>query len=97
MLTLAGTMAFRLQLTTEAVRVLSACDAAVRERVLNELGAIFAGPLLGLSAQAPAEEASGTCCLPSGFRVHYALDRKHGLLHLLELRAPEGEALPLNS
>jgi hypothetical protein len=64
--------------------------------VLHELGDIFAGPLLGLGAQAPAEEASGLCCLPSGFRVHYALDRQHGLLHLLELRAPQGEDLPVN-
>jgi hypothetical protein len=86
-------MAFRLQLTPEAVRVLSACDAAVRERVLHELSHIFAGPLLGLEAQAPGE-ASGACRLPSGFRVHYALDRQHGLLHLLQLRQPEAEDLP---
>jgi hypothetical protein len=95
MLTMTGTMAFRLQLTPEAVRVLSACDAAVRERVLHELGHIFAGPLLGLEFQAPGEEASGVCALPSGFLVHYALDRKHGLLHLLTLRGPEGEDRPV--
>jgi len=86
-------MAFRLQLTPEAVRVLSACSASVRERVLHELGGIFAGPLLGLESQIPGETASGACQLPSGFRVYYALDRVHGLLHLLELRAPEGEDL----
>ncbi len=89
-----ATMALRLQLTSEAVRVLSACDAAVRERVLHELGDIFAGPLLGLGAQAPREEALGACSLPSGFRVRYALDRQHGLLHLLELWGPEGEDRP---
>jgi hypothetical protein len=95
MFTLTAIMAFRLQLTPEAVRVLSACDAAVRERVLHELGDIFAGPLLGLDTQASREEALGTCCLPSGFQVRYALDRQHGLLHLLELWRPEGEDLPL--
>lgn len=77
--------------------MLSSCDAAVRERVLHELGGIFAGPLLGLDSQVPGETASGACFLPSGFRVHYALDRVHGLLHLLELRAPEGEELPVSS
>ena len=90
-------MAFRLQLTPEAVRVLSSCDAAVRERVLHELGGIFAGPLLGLDSQIPGEATSGACFLPSGFQVRYALDRVHGLLHLLELRAPEGAGLPVSS
>jgi hypothetical protein len=93
--TIIGTMAFRLQLTPEAVSVLSACEAAVRERVLHELGAIFAGPLLGTGSQAPGEEASGACSLPSGFRVRYALDRQHGLLHLLELRGPESQDMPV--
>ncbi len=90
-------MAFRLQLTPEAVRVLSTCEARVRERVLHELGGIFASSLLSLDSQVPGEATSGACCLPSGFRVHYALDRGHGLLHLLELRAPEGEGAPVGS
>lgn len=90
-------MAFRLQLTPEAVRVLSSCDAAVRERVLHELGDLFSGPLLGRDSPLLAGAASGACSLPSGFRVHYALDRVHGLLHLLELRAPDGENLPAST
>ena len=90
-------MAFRLQLTPEAVRVLSTCEARVRERVLHELGGIFASSLLSLDSQVPGEAASGACYLPSGFRVHYALDRGHGLLHLLELRAPEAEGAPVGS
>jgi hypothetical protein len=94
---LLGTMAFRLQLTPEAVRVLSTCEARVRERVLHELGSLFAGPLLGMDSQFPGETAPGACSLPSGFRVRYALDRVHGLLHLLELRAPEGEEAPVSS
>jgi hypothetical protein len=86
-------MAFRLQLMPQAVSVLSTCPAAVRERVLHELGAIFSGPLLGQESQEPGPEGSSICQLPSGFRVLYSVDWKHGLLHLLELRSPE-EALP---
>ena len=82
-------MAFRLQLMPQAVGVLSACRAAVRERVLHELGAIFSGPLLGTEGQRPGTESVGTCLLPSGFIVQYSVDWKHGLLHLLELRSPE--------
>ena len=82
-------MAFRLQLMPQAVRVLSTCGAVVRERVLHELGAIFSGPLLGTGSQAPEAEHVGDCLLPSGFQVHYAVDWKHGVLHLRELRSPE--------
>jgi hypothetical protein len=96
MASLSGTMAFRLQFMPQAVRVLSACEAAVRERVLHELGAIFSGPLLGLGSQAPEAEHVGECLLPSGFHVHYAVDWKHGVLHLRELRSPEsGMAAPM--
>jgi hypothetical protein len=84
-------MAFRLQLMPQAVGVLSSCRAAVRERVLHELGAIFSGPLLGTRGQGPGMESSGMCVLASGFRVQYSVDWKHGLLHLLELRSPEEE------
>jgi len=84
-------MAFRLQLMPQAVRVLSTCQAAVRERVLNELGAIFSGPLLGQESHKPGAEGSRVCQLPSGFHVLYSVDWKHGLLHLLELRSPEEE------
>jgi hypothetical protein len=63
----------------------------VRERVLHELGAIFSGPLLGQESQAPRAEGPSVCQLPSGFRVLYSVDWKHGLLHLLELRSPEEE------
>lgn len=88
-------MAFRLQFMPQAVRVLSTCEAAVRERVLHELGAIFSGPLLGTESQAPEAEHVGECLLPSGFHVHYAVDWNHGLLHLRELRSPEeGMAAP---
>jgi hypothetical protein len=88
-------MAFRLQLTPQAVRVLSTCKAAVRERVLHELGAIFSGPLLSTEGQRPQAESTGMCELPSGFHVQYSVDWKHGLLHLLELRGPdEGLAAP---
>lgn len=90
-------MAFRLQLTPEAVHVLSSCEARVRERVLHELGGVFASSLLGLDSQVPGEADTGACSLPSGFRVRYALDRVHGLLHLLEIRAPEGEGVPVGS
>ncbi|MFL5347631.1 MAG: hypothetical protein ACJ8AT_22825 [Hyalangium sp.] len=82
-------MAFRFQLMPQAVRVLSACEAAVRERVLHELGAIFSGPLLGTGGRASEVEHVGECLLPSGFQVHYAVDWKHGVLHLRELRGPE--------
>lgn len=82
-------MAFRLQLMPQAVRVLSACPAAVRERVLNELGAIFSGPLLGQEAQKSGTSVSSVCQLPSGFQVLYSVDWTHGLLHLLELQSPE--------
>ncbi|HVG64207.1 MAG TPA: hypothetical protein VNA24_36925 [Hyalangium sp.] len=74
----------------QAVRVLSTSEAAVRERVLHELGAIFSAPLLGMEGQCSEEESTGTCLLPSGFRVQYSMDRKHSLLHLLELRGPDG-------
>ena len=84
-------MAFRLQLMPQAVRVLSTCSAAVRERILNELGAIFSGPLLGQESQKPGGEGSSECRLPSGFHVLYSVDWKHGLLHLVELRSPEEE------
>jgi hypothetical protein len=88
-------MAFRLQLTPQAVRVLSACKAAVRERVLHELGAIFSGPLLSIEGQRPQVESTCMCELPSGFHVQYAVDWKRGLLHLLELRGPnEGLTVP---
>ncbi|MDY7230027.1 hypothetical protein [Hyalangium rubrum] len=87
-------MAFRLQLTPDAVRVLSTCRAAVREQVLHELGDVFAGPLLSLEARGPGPEASGTRLLPSGFHVRYALDVKRGLLLLLELQEPEGQGMP---
>lgn len=86
-------MAFRLQLMPQAVRALSACEAAVRERVLHELGAIFSAPLLGTRGQCTEEASTGTCLLPSGFHVQYSVDWKHGLLHLLELRGPD-EGLP---
>jgi hypothetical protein len=86
-------MAFRLQLTPQAVRVLSTCKAPVRERVLHELGAIFSGPLLSREGQRPQDESTGACQLPSGFHVQYTVDWKHGLLHLLELRSPD-EAAP---
>lgn len=82
-------MAFRVQLMPQAVRVLSTCEAAVRERVLNELGAIFSEPLLGIGRHASETEHVGECLLPSGFQVHYAVDWKHGVLHLRELRSPE--------
>jgi hypothetical protein len=68
--------------------VLSTCQAAVRERVLHELGASFLGPLLGTERQRP-EEGLGMCQLPSGFRVQYRVDWRHGLLYLLELHSPE--------
>ncbi|WP_224362664.1 hypothetical protein [Hyalangium versicolor] len=84
-------MAFRLQFMPQAVGVLSACQPAVRERVLHELGAIFSGPLLGTQGQTAGAEHSGACLLPSGFHVHYAVDWKHGLLHLLELKSPDDE------
>ncbi len=84
-----GTMAFRLQLMPQAVRVLSICEAAVRERVLHELGATFSGPLLGTQSQAPVVEHVGECLLPSGFQVHYAADWRHGVLYLRELWSPE--------
>jgi hypothetical protein len=82
-------MAFRLQLMPQAVRVLSTCSAAVRERVLHELGAIFSGPLLSAKGQRPQVECTGDCELPSGFHVQYSVDWKRGLLHLLELRGPD--------
>jgi hypothetical protein len=88
-LSLSWAMAFRLQLLPQAVQVLSTCEAAVRERVLYELGAIFSGPLLGTRRQASATPSVGACLLPSGFHVNYAVDWQHGLLHLLELRRPE--------
>jgi hypothetical protein len=82
-------MAFRLQLTPQAVRVLSTCPAPVRERVLHELGATFSGPLLGQEHPKRGAEGSSVCQLPSGFHVLYSVDWKQGLLHLLELRSPE--------
>jgi hypothetical protein len=87
------TMALRLQLAPEAVRVLSGCQPALRERLLHELGAIFTGSLLDAGCQGPGADTSGACALPSGFHVRYALDGKQGLLHLLELQCPE-EASP---
>jgi hypothetical protein len=93
MLSLGPTMAFRLQLMPQAVRVLSTCPAAVRECVLHELGAIFSGPLLGLEGQGAGMEGAGVRQLPSGYHVRYSVDWKHGLLHLLELWSPE-EQLP---
>jgi hypothetical protein len=86
-------MAFRLQLAPEAVRVLSSCQSTLRERLLHELGAIFTGSLLDVDGREPGEDTSGACALPSGFLARYALDWKHGLVHLLELRGPE-EANP---
>jgi hypothetical protein len=86
-------MAFRLQLMPQAVRVLTTSEAAVRERVLHELGAIFSAPLLGAGDQCSEEESTGSCLLPSGFHVQYSVDWKHSLLHLLELRSPD-EGLP---
>jgi hypothetical protein len=89
-------MAFRLQLTPQAVRVLSTCKAAVRERVLHELGAIFSGPLLGTEGHRSEEESTGTCQLPSGFQVQYSVDWSRSLLHLLELRVPD-DGLPASA
>jgi hypothetical protein len=89
-------MAFRLQLMPQAVRVLSACEAAVRERVLHELGAIFSGPLLGTQSEAPQAEYAGECLLASGFHVQYAVDWKHGVLRLLDLRS-SGEGMPAST
>jgi hypothetical protein len=86
-------MAFRLQLMPQAVRVLSTCKAAVRERLLHELGAIFSGPLLSTEDQRPEVESTGRCQLPSGYHVQYSVDWKRGLLHLLELHGPD-EGLP---
>lgn len=86
-------MAFRLQLMPQAVRVLSTCEAAARERVLHELGAIFSAPLLGTEGPCSDGESSGTCLLPSGFHVQYSVDWKHSLLHLIELHGPD-EGLP---
>jgi hypothetical protein len=86
-------MAFRLQLMPQAVGVLSTCKAAVRERVLHELGATFSGPLLSTEGQRFEEESKGTCQLPSGFQVQYSVDWKHSHLHLLELHGPD-EGLP---
>ena len=82
-------MAFRLQLMPQAVRALSSYEAAVRERVLSELGAIFSGPLLGTALRGSESEHVGECLLPSGFHVNYAVDWKHGVLHLRELHGPE--------
>ena len=89
MASLCRAMAFRLQLMPQVVRVLSTCDAAVRERVLHELGAIFSGPLLGTGLPGSGLEHVGECLIPSGFHVNYAADWKHGVLHLRELRGPE--------
>lgn len=86
------TMAFRLQLTPQTVQVLSCCQAAVRERVLHELGAIFSGPMLGTERGVVEKEGSCACLLPSGFHVRYAVDWQHGLAYLLELRSPEEES-----
>jgi hypothetical protein len=86
-------MAFRLQLMPQAVRVLSTCEAAARERVLHELGAIFSAPLLGTEGSCSEEKSTGTCLLPSGFHVQYSVDWKHSLLHLIELHGPD-EGLP---
>lgn len=86
-------MAFRLQLLPQAVRVLSTCEAAVRERVLHELGASFSGPLLGARREGAGSQSAGACFLPSGFHVSYAVDWQHGVLHLLELRRPEQGAM----
>jgi len=86
-------MAFRLKLMPQAVRVLSTCEAAARERVLHELGAIFSAPLLGTEGPCSEDESTSTCLLPSGFHVQYSVDWKHSLLHLLELRGPD-EGLP---
>ncbi len=83
-------MAFRLQLTPQAVRVLSCCKAAVRELVLHELGATLTGPLLRASCQRLGEDIAGACSLPSGVQVRYVMDEEHGLLLLLELRVPQG-------
>ncbi|MBN1205158.1 MAG: hypothetical protein JXB05_09565 [Myxococcaceae bacterium] len=83
-------MAFRLQLMPQTVKMLSCCQAAVRERVLHELGAIFSGPMLGAESHGGAESFAA-CRLPSGFHVRYAVDHEHGLAHLLELRGPEEE------
>jgi hypothetical protein len=82
-------MAFRFQLMPQAVRVLSTCPAAVRERLLHELGAVFSGPLLEAGHSAGGSQSSGVCVLPSGFQVQYAVDLRHGVLHLVELRGPE--------
>jgi hypothetical protein len=81
-------MAFRLQLAPQTVGLLSSCQAAVRERILSELGEVFSGPLLRAGKQVSENTTGGDFTLPSGFHVRYALDRGHGLLHLLELRAP---------
>ncbi|ADO68642.1 hypothetical protein [Stigmatella aurantiaca] len=85
-------MAFRLQLAPQTVGLLSGCPSAVRERVLNELGEVFSGPLLRAGKPVSGAATGGDFTLPSGFHVRYALDRGHGLLHLLELRAPVEEA-----
>ncbi|SEM39825.1 hypothetical protein SAMN05444354_11638 [Stigmatella aurantiaca] len=81
-------MAFRLQLAPQTVGLLSNCQATVRERVLSELGEVFSGPLLRAGKPVSESTTGGDFTLPSGFHVRYALDRGHGLLHLLELRAP---------
>ncbi|MDC0712665.1 hypothetical protein POL68_29650 [Stigmatella sp. ncwal1] len=85
-------MAFRLQLAPQTVGLLSSCQATVRERVLNELGEVFSGPLLRAGKPVSGTTTGGDFTLPCGFHVRYALDRGHGLLHLLELRAPAAEA-----
>jgi hypothetical protein len=81
--TLKRTMALRLHLSSQAVHTLSQCSAAVRERLQCELGA--------LTMVQPGERRApaGTLVLHSGFHVRYQLDAHRGLLHLLDVWAPE--------
>jgi len=87
--TLGDIMALRLHLAPQAVDTLSCCPAPVRERLQCELGAL-------LAAQ-PGEGRSGaadTVVLHSGFHVRYQLEARQGLLHLLDLWAPNAGVGP---
>ncbi len=82
-------MALRLQLAPQALRILSGCPSAIRQRLQSELGALAAGlPLDG----PPVPEGAGMVVLDSGFRVRYRLERRHRLLLLTHMQAPELEA-----
>lgn len=80
-------MALRLHLAPQAVDTLSHCPSAVRERLQYELGALSAEPSRHPEARC-APGNTETVVLHSGFRAHYWLDSTHGLLNLLDLKAP---------